>query len=122
MDNISPDQPTITRNRFARVIFGVTSFLFCANSTIQKHVNQYSDNPQFIKKALKLFFTDFISGEESVEKTFELFIKLCDCFKEGHFTLRKWKTNSAQLNYLIYKEIHATDHNTPKKSNKCGFE
>ena len=82
LDNIFSDQPTITRNRFARVIFGVTSSPFCLNSTIRKHVNQYSDDPEFVNKALKLFFVDdFISGGESVEKAFELFIKLVSVFK-----------------------------------------
>ena len=38
-------------------------------------------------------------------------------FKEGHFNLQKWKTNSAQLNYQIYnenKEIHTKDKQTKK--------
>ena len=62
LENIFSDQPTINRNRFARVIFGVTSFPFCLNSTIQKHVNQYSDDPEFVNKALKSFSVDgFIS-------------------------------------------------------------
>ena len=30
--------------------------------------------------------------------------KLRNRFKEGHFNLRKWKTNGAQLNDLIYNE------------------
>ena len=96
LDNIFSDQPTITRNWFARVIFGVTSSPFCLNSIIRKLVNQYSDDPEFVNKALKSFFDDdFISGGESVEKAFELFIKLRNRFKEGHFNLRRWKTNSA---------------------------
>ena len=96
LDNIFSDQPTITRNWFARVIFGVTSSPFCLNSIIRKLVNQYSDDPEFVNKALKsLFDDDFISGGESVEKAFELFIKLRNRFKEGHFNLRRWKTNSA---------------------------
>ena len=82
LDSIFSDQPTITRNRFERVIFGVTSSPFCLNSTIWKHVNQCSDDPEFVNKALKSFFVyDFISGGESVEKAFELFIKLHNRFK-----------------------------------------
>ena len=37
---------------------------------------------------------------------------------EGHFNLRKWNANSAQLTDLSYsgnKELHATDSNTPEK-------
>ena len=39
-------------------------------------------------------------------------------FKEGHFNLQKWKTNSAQLNDQIYnenKEIHTKDKQTKKR-------
>ena len=69
LDNKSFDEPTITRNRFARVIFGITSSPFCLNSTIQKHVNQYSDNPEFVKKALKSFFVDdFISAGKMLKR------------------------------------------------------
>ena len=69
LDNIFSDQPTITRNRFARVIFGVTSSPFCLNSTIRKRANQYSDDPEFVNKALKSFFVgDLTSGGQSVEK------------------------------------------------------
>ena len=75
----------------------------CLNSAIRKLVNQYSDDPEFINKALKSFFVDdFISEGKGVEKAFELFIKLRNRFKEGHFNLRKWKTNSAHSNDLIY--------------------
>ena len=49
LDNIYSDQPAITRNRFARVIFGVSSSPFFLNSTIRKQVNQYSDDPEFEK-------------------------------------------------------------------------
>ena len=58
----------------------------------------------------------FISGEESVKKAFELFIRSPNRFKEGNSNLRKWKTNSAQLNDLIYnenEEIHTSYNNTP---------
>ena len=92
LDNIFSDQPTITRNRFARVIFEVTSSPFCLNSTIRKRVNQYSDDPEFVNKALKTFFVDdFTSGGESVEKAL------------------------VDLIYNENKEIHTTDNNTPKK-------
>ena len=40
-DDVFSDQPTIVRNRFARVIFGVTSSPFLLNGTIKQHVKQF---------------------------------------------------------------------------------
>ena len=48
-----------------------------------------------------LFVDDFIGGEQSVAKAFELFKKLRIRFLEGHFLLRKWKTNNLELRNLI---------------------
>ena len=97
-DKIFSDQPKIVRNRFVRVVFGVTSSPFCLNGTIRKHVQSYNFDKEFIDKALSSFFVDdFIGGEESVAKAFELFKKLRIRFLEGHFLLRKWKTNNLEL-------------------------
>ena len=101
-DNKFSDQPKIVRNRFARVVFGVNSSPFCLNETIRKHVQNHDFDKKFIDKALSSFFVDdFIGGEESVAKAFELFKKLRIRFLEGHFLLRKWKTNNLKLRDLI---------------------
>ena len=101
-DNIFSDQPKIVRNRFASVVFGVTSSPFCLNGAIRKHVQSYDFDKEFIDKVLSSFFVDdFIGGEESVAKAFELFKKLRIRFLEGHFLLRKWKTNNLELRNLI---------------------
>ena len=47
------------------------------------------------------FVDDFIAGEESVAKAFELLEKLRIRFLEGHFLLRKGKTNNLELRNLI---------------------
>ena len=54
-DNILSDQPKIVRNRFARVVFGVTSSPFCLNGTIRKHVQSYDFDKEFIDKVLSSF-------------------------------------------------------------------
>ena len=72
------------------------------NGTIRKHVQSYDFDTEFIDKVLPSFFVDdFIGGEESVAKAFELFKKLRIRFLEGHFLLHKWKTNSLELRNLI---------------------
>ena len=83
-------------------MFGVTSSPFCLNGTIRKHVQSYDFDKELLDKARSSFFVDdFIRGEESVAKVFELFKKLCIRFLEGHFLLRKWKTNNLKLRNLI---------------------
>ena len=101
-ENIFSDQPKTVCNRFAGVNFGVPSSLFCLNGTIRKHIQGYDFDKKITDKVLSSFFVDdFIGGEESVAKAFELFKKLRIRFLEGHFLLRKWKTNNLELRNLI---------------------
>ena len=72
------------------------------NGTIRKHIQSYDFDKKITDKVLSSFFVDdFIGGEESVAKAFELFKKLRIRFLEGHFLLRKWKTNNLELRNLI---------------------
>ena len=97
-DNIFSDQPKIIRNRFARVAFGVTSSPFCLNATIRKHAESFEFDPEFVNAVLASFFVDdFIGGETNEERAFDLFKKLQLRFADGHFWLRKWRTNNAEL-------------------------
>ena len=83
-------------------MFDVTSSSFCLNETILRHVQNFNFNKEFIDKVLSSFFVDdFIGGEESVRKTFELFKKLCIRYLEEHFLFRIWKTNNLELRDLI---------------------
>ena len=92
----------IVRNRFARVVFGVTSSPFLLNGTIRKHVGNYDLDEQFTQRVLESFYVDdFTGGENSFEKAFELFKRLKIRFLEGLFFLRKWRTNDPKLRSLI---------------------
>ena len=64
LDNVSSDQPTITKNRFARVIFGVTSSPFCLNSTIRKRLIVINEIRQISRK--KLDFAKFRKLQEAI--------------------------------------------------------
>lgn len=122
-DNIFADQPRIIRNRFARLVMGVTSSPAVLNATIRKHVETYEFDEQFIKEVLDSFYVDdFVGGAESIEKAIELLKKLKLRFMEAHFYLRKWKTNNPDLqkfiNELSTHEMNETKEETSTHSNK----
>ena len=103
MDDILRENPGIIRSRFARVVFGVTSSPFPLNATIRKDNNQYTTaDPDYFQKTLLSFFIhDFTEGEFSIDTAFESYKKLKLRFLEGHFNLRKWRTNNQKLREKI---------------------
>ena len=99
VDDILKENPKIIRNRFSRVVFGVTSSPFLLNATLRKHNNQYTTaDPDYVQKSLLSFFIDDFTGRKfSIDTTFELYKKLKSRFLESHFNLRKWRTNNQKL-------------------------
>ena len=64
-------------NRFARVLFGMTSSPNLLNGTVQKHVKIYNFDFEFINKVVSyLCVDDFCGGENSFKKASELYKKL----------------------------------------------
>ena len=102
-EDVFKDEPIIVRNRFARVVFGVNSSPFLLNGTIFKHMDQFiAADQDFVNKVIESFFVDdFIGGEFSIERAIELYKKLKLRFMQGHFLLRKWRTNDSQLRETI---------------------
>ena len=55
-------------------------------------------DPEFVNAVFTSFFVDdFIGGKTNEERAFDLFKKLQLRFADGHFWLRKWRTNNAEL-------------------------
>ena len=98
-DNVFSDQPKIVRNRFPRVIFGVTCSPFLLNEAIGKHAKNYEFDIDFVNKILDYFYVDdFTDGESDFYKALDLFKKLKLRFLDGHFHLRKlFKTTQDYL-------------------------
>ena len=101
-DNVFSDQPKIVRNKFARVIFGVTCSPFLLKEAIRKHVKNYEFGIDLANKTLDCFYVDgFTSGESDFYKALDLFKKLKLRFLDGYFHLRKWRTNDPKLRKII---------------------
>lgn len=56
------------------------------------------EDPVFVRKMLESFYVDdLVSGEDSSNDAYALYIKAKDRMAQGGFNLRKWMTNDAQL-------------------------
>ena len=68
------------------------------------------------------FVDDFIGGEENVAKAFDLLKKLRIRFLEGHFLLRKWKTNNLDLRNLITHSNSGNEDTVNKAAKVLGID
>ena len=104
-DDVFSNEPTLVRNRFARVVFGVTSSPFLLNGVIRKHVGQYKFDNEFVQRVIDSFYVDnFSGGANSLEGVHELFKKPKLRFIYGAFNLRKCRTNEPNLQKIIGDE------------------
>ena len=89
-EDVFAEVPKIVRNRFTRVLFGMTSSIYLFNGTVQKHAKTYNFHVEFIDKVVNCFYVDgFSRGENSFKKNSELNKKSELRFIEGLFFLRK---------------------------------
>ena len=112
IDDVLKDNPSICIFRFTRVVFGVSSSPFLLNATIKHHLNEYSrSHPQLVKTlSQSTYVDDIISGAKSDDDAFLLYKESKSLLKEGGFNLRKFITNSSQLQKRIDEDegvLHA---------------
>ena len=87
-DDVFSEAPRIVRNKFARVVFGLISSPLFLNDTISKHMRNYKFDEESVRKVLDFSCVDdFSSGENTIERAFELIKKLKIRFLEGLFYL-----------------------------------
>ena len=106
VENVDSPNPQVQTLRFNRLVFGLVSSPFILNATIRNHLLKYrEDDPQFVEDVLNsLYVDDYASGKDSVSDCFEQYQKLKKCFQEGGFNIRKWASNSEELNEKIERE------------------
>ena len=104
-DNVFKDIPEEVILRFCHVIFGANCSQYLLNSVIRYHASQYKDIDQnFSEKVAKSFYVDdFNSTVHNVTEGEELYKKIKLRFLDASFNVRKWKTNSLELQIYIDK-------------------
>ena len=93
--------------RSCRVLFGLTCSPFLLATTLRKDLNQYSNlDPEFVEQILQsLHVDDLISGTDTMADTKSFFEKSKTRLAAGGFHLRKFKSNSSELEIIIFKKF-----------------
>ena len=103
VDDIDKAEPKVITLRFTPVVFGLSSSPFLLNTTSKHYIEQYEQcDPDFNRKFLeRIYVDDLTSGDSDVDSTFELYVKSKLRLKEAGFNLRKFITNSGELQTRI---------------------
>ena len=111
IDGIDKKEPKVVALRFTRVVFGVSSSPFLLNATIRYHLEKFVlDQPDLVSQILQsLYVDDLVSGADTEREAYELFRRSKEMLSSGSFNLRKFTTNSPQLQDTIDK----TEDNSP---------
>ena len=89
--------------RATHCLFGVTSSPFHLQATLKLHTNKYCEQfPSIIEEfQSSTYVDDFDSGSDTVAEGYELVTTIQNILKEGGFNLRKFASNSDELNYHL---------------------
>ena len=83
-------------NRFARVVFGVTSSPFLLNGTLLKYITSHErKDPEFVNQMHRSFYVDDLSVSlEDVDKAYQLYLKSRDRPTQSPYWRRSSKKES----------------------------
>ena len=88
--------------RLCRVLFGATCSSFILTGTLISHFNQYTEEPEFVKKVLEsLQVDDIISGSETVSDAISFYENCKKKLKDGAINLRKFHSNSVLAENIV---------------------
>ena len=95
LDSSSPLVPY----RFLRLVMGLTSSPFILNATIRHHLQKFeASDSVFVNEFLKdLYVDDCPSGTSNLSEAKVFYEKSSSILNSGGFLLRKWNTNSREL-------------------------
>ena len=99
VDDINSDTCNLKIYRFTRVVFGVSASPFLLNATIRFHLEKHVDTNKAVVTRLlhSTYVDDIISGANTEEEAFNLYVGAKAIFQKEGFNLRKFLTNSHHL-------------------------
>ena len=99
LDNPSSENPKIIHLKFTRLVFGLRPSPAILGETILHHLELHKQSDPEIAEILgKSFYVDdLLTGECNDEKALAIYQRAKKLMAEGGFNLRKWKTNSPEL-------------------------
>ena len=73
------------------------------NATLKYHITEYrKEDPEFVEKLLQsLYVEDIATGDENEDETYRLHMKLKMRLAKGGFSVRKFVSNSRELQKRI---------------------
>lgn len=103
VDDPNVDTPDIRAFRFTRAVFGVSSSPFLLNATIKHHIESFLQvDPCFVRKFLSsIYVDDLVSGAADIDSAYKFYHKSRERLKIAGFKLRKFVSNSQELNIRI---------------------
>ena len=110
LDDINSQLPSIQVLRFARVVFGVALSPFLLNTTLKHLIGSFEQlDREFVKKFQRSIYVDDITfGTDNVKETYMKLYKKSKTWLAGGFNLRKFVSNSPELQKMTKstKEKH----------------
>jgi len=103
VNDVNSDTPEICSLRFTRAVFEVTSSPFLLNATLQHHLNLFADNHSELVRlrSKSTYVDDIVCGAKKEEEAYKLFYDFEEVLRRGRFNLRKFITNSSDLQLKI---------------------
>ena len=103
VDDIMKEPPEIRTLRFARVVFELSSSPFLLNATIKHHLEQFASSHNSLVQSLlrSTYVDDIVTGASSEDLGYGLYVQAKDVLHRGGLNLRKFVTNSPQLQQRI---------------------
>ncbi|GFR28235.1 integrase catalytic domain-containing protein [Trichonephila clavata] len=121
-DNLNNDPYVLN---FTRVLFGLRPSPYLLAATLKHHFKKYKEQYPHTFDLLNssIYFDDFICGRNDVPDALRTTLECLQIFSDASMLLRKWRTNSKQLDLLWqqegveteFSETSATDLKPPIK-------